>query len=115
MINPLTDNNGLMIRWTDYFNELYNYPIKTNEELVKETITFQYIALPIINSEVRHFINTLKNGKASGIDNILSELIKYGGGKLLDIKTSLCQQMWEIKEWPCWTTIDQITNYPLSK
>ena len=27
----LSDNNGLMRRVTEYCNELYNYPIKTNE------------------------------------------------------------------------------------
>ena len=38
---PLSDNNELMRRGTDYCNELYNYPIQINEELIKDTITSQ--------------------------------------------------------------------------
>ena len=52
--------------------------------------------LPIQKSKVRNTINTLKNGKAPVINNIPGELINYGGDKLLDIVTSLCQQIWEI-------------------
>ena len=53
---PLADNNyscpspiGLMRRWIEYCNNPYNYPIKTNEELSKDTITSQHdISLPIL-------------------------------------------------------------------
>ena len=90
-----------MRRWTIYCNELYNYPIQTNEELIKDTITFIHdISLPILKSEVRNAINTLKNGKAPGIDNIPDELIKCGGVKILDSMTSKFQQIWKKKEWP---------------
>ena len=57
----------------NYSVYLYNYSIKINEELIKDTITSQYdILLPILKSEI-------------SIDNIPSELIKYGGDKLLGI------------------------------
>ena len=58
------------------------------------------MSLHILKSEVINSINTLKNDKAHGIDNIIVQLIKYRGDKLLDIMTSLCQQIWETKEWP---------------
>ena len=38
---PLADNNGLMQMWTEYCNELYNYPI--GYMTIKETITSQHI------------------------------------------------------------------------
>ena len=54
-------DNGLMRRWTEYCNELYNYHIKIIEELIKDTTTSQYdISLPILKAEVRNAINTDK-------------------------------------------------------
>ena len=61
---PLAENHGLMRRWTEYGNELYNYPIQINEELIIDKITSQHdISLPILKSEVRNAINTLTNIK----------------------------------------------------
>ena len=73
---PLADN-GLMRRWTEYCNELYNYPIKINEELIKDiTISQIDTAISILESEVRNTINTLANGKDHVNINIPGELIK---------------------------------------
>ena len=44
---PLADNNELMRKWTKYCNELYNFPIKTSDELIKDITTPQHdISLP---------------------------------------------------------------------
>ena len=60
-------------------------------------------SLPILEYEVEQAIKSLKDGK-TGPDNIPSELIKHGGENLQKLLTSLCQMIWNTKEWPIqWT------------
>ena len=56
--------------------------------------------LPILESEVIEATKTLKEGKSHGIDNIPSELVKYGGNAVVRKLTTLCQKTWSSKIWP---------------
>lgn len=44
--------------------------------------------------EVRETINNLKNWKAPGFDNILSELIKYSGENMYNFMYRTCHWVW---------------------
>ena len=57
-------------------------------------------SLPILESEVRNAILTLKNGKSPCPDNIPGELLKHGGESLIKIFTTICQEIWKTKKWP---------------
>ena len=57
------------------------------------------IELEIFDTEVMDAINTLKEGKSPGINNITGELIKHGGNSVVKILTVLCQT-WNSKTWP---------------
>ena len=46
----------------------------------------------------------MKGGKSSGVDNIPTELLKYGGINVVNIMTKICQNIWSTKQWPAdWT------------
>jgi len=55
---------------------------------------------PITHNEVRRAINSLKNGKAAGIDGIQTELIKAGGKTMVATLTELCNKVWNTETVP---------------
>lgn len=78
----LTNSNDQMARWQEYFNEILNQSISINPEHINirngnENVIDESISIeqPTAN-EVRIAIQSLKNGKAPGIDNIPVEVIK---------------------------------------
>ena len=88
---PIEDDSARLERWTEYCNDLYNYPIQTDQAKVYNTREKnEEQPLQILKEEVINAIRTLKNGKLPGIDNVPGELIKGGGEALSDILTKLC-------------------------
>ena len=53
-----------------------------NEGIHDEALPQAKLDEPISRQEVRSAIKQLKNNKACGVDNILNELLKYGGVKV---------------------------------
>ena len=73
-----------MKTWTEYCDQLYDYPIAPNESLINLNTnenTEDY--LPILESEVENAIKTLQYDKSPGNENIPSELLKHGGESIL--------------------------------
>ena len=98
---PVTENIELIKTWTEYCKDLYNFKIKPDNNLLKPNImNNNEKSLPILESEVRNAIRTLKNGKSPGPDNIPGELLKLGGESLIKIFITICQQIWKTKKWP---------------
>ena len=61
---PVTENIELIKTWTEYCKDLYNFKIKPDNNLLKPNImNNNEESLPILESEVRNAIRTLKNGK----------------------------------------------------
>ena len=90
-----------MKTWTENCKDLYNYKIRPDNNLLKPNkINSNEDSLTILEYEVRNVIVTLKNGKSPGPDNIPSELLKYGGERIIKIFTTICQQIWKTKKWP---------------
>lgn len=111
----LTENSAVLNRWTQYCQELYNYPIQPDDSLLDgdSTPSREPSPLPVMREEVEEAIRSLPEGKSPGADNIPTELLKHGGNELVTIVTSLCQKIWEAKQWPTeWT---QALIIPLPK
>ena len=99
----IADNESLLKTWTEYCNNLYNYPIKPNINKLtnrNQNNTDIEETLPILKSEVENAIYMLKNDKTPGNDNISGELIKHGGESIIKIYTEICQNIWKTKIWP---------------
>ena len=99
----IADNESLFKTWTEYCNNLYNYPIKPNIHKLtnrNQNNTDIEETLQILKSEVENAINMLKNDKTPGNDNISAELIKHGGESIIKIYTEICQHIWKTKIWP---------------
>ena len=104
----LTERGQIQDRWTQYVKELYNYPIQTVPQIVKELedggpgITEE--AEPdITRREVQNAILKLKKGKAAGADNVPAELLQTGEATVT-VLHKICALIWKRKEWPIqWT------------
>ena len=96
----LTKDSEIVKIWTEFCKELFNYPINPDENILNyDRGVCVEENLPILKSEVEHVIRSLKKGKSTGIDNILSETIINGGSQIVITMNLLCQNIWYKKEW----------------
>jgi len=86
--------------WKEHFDKLLN--TEDPKELIKtgnkETSEVEVEEITI--EDVEKAIRSLRNNKAAGTDRIHSELIKYGGNKLLSRIYDLVRQVWEEERIP---------------
>lgn len=87
----ITDDQEIMQRWKEYFNELLNnhqYRQEDREEEIEFTEHYERLE-PITIEEIEESIKKLKRGKSAGHDRISPEMIinlgKYGKELLLKI------------------------------
>ena len=86
--------------WKEQFEDLYN--INTQKEVVVHMCGFDGIRRgnyfrgePIGRAKVEVKVNQLKNGKATGKDEITGEIIKGGGDRVVDLIWRLCNMAFE--------------------
>jgi hypothetical protein len=101
----ITQMGQILNRWKEYFL----YPFENEKEGLFDNQKTQpkhpnnqlgiEILAPSFN-EVCYIINKLKNGKAGGTDNIIPELIKYGGRVLKQRIHKLIVKIWEEEQLP---------------
>ncbi|GFR70978.1 endonuclease-reverse transcriptase [Elysia marginata] len=98
----LTDDEDIMQRWSEYCSDFYNYELQPNLSILSATRDPPETddSPPIQKSEVEAAVKSLKLGKAPGVDNIPSELLKAGGEEVNNILTALSQRIWNEKKWP---------------
>ena len=103
--NLLTESSAVLNRWTEYCQELYNYPIQPDKNILEGVATPRVPSpIPILREEVEEAIRSLPTGKSPGADNITAELLKHGGQEMVTYVTAICQKIWEKKQWPTeWT------------
>ena len=93
--NRFTDDEGILKRWTEYCNDLHNYNIQTDDEVIDTVPAKGELETPILRSEVESAVLSSKKGKPSGADNIPAEMISAGGDCVIDTLHSICQRIWE--------------------
>jgi hypothetical protein len=81
--------------WKEHFDKLLN--TEKPKELIKTGTkgTSKFEVEEITIEDVEKTISNLRNNKTAGTDGIHSELIKYGGNKLLSRIYDLVRQVWE--------------------
>lgn len=97
----MTNIREISVMWRQYFQNLLNCPPPTEdlddnpqdpaEEEEVEPLNFE---------EIKNAIMRLKNNKAPGIDNLPSELWKYGGEALQSRLYNLIKMIWESEQQP---------------
>ena len=59
---------------------------------------------PILRKEVEAAVQSLKKGKSAGVDNIPAELVQAGEEDVITALTTICNKIWQTREWPTpWT------------
>ena len=106
-IKEVKDENGRILkekgavkgRWKEYFEKLMNVKNKDEAIVICMGITGGGGATQdqeqISREEVEKAINSLKIGKAAGVDGITAEMLKYGGESVIEWMHRVCQMAWE--------------------
>ena len=91
----IDDQTKRQIRWIEYFDELLNRDKPTVQIQIDETCD----ASPNI-FEIEKAISQLKKNKATGEDNISSEMLKLGGSASIGLMHKLCEEIWTTERPP---------------
>ena len=93
----------MLEKWKRYFNEVLNRelpPDHANSRYEIESLKEEVEIPPPTYNEVKEIIHKLRNNKAPGPHNIISELIKEGRQKLENRIYKLILKIWEKEELP---------------
>ena len=100
----LTEEKAISNIWIQYCSDLYNHQSNGDPNILNCPRTNEGVDFPVLREEVEAAVKSLKRGKAAGIDNIPSELIKAGGEAMIDALTIICNKVCKLGEWPTtWT------------
>uniref|UniRef100_A0A8D9AYK2 Craniofacial development protein 2 n=1 Tax=Cacopsylla melanoneura TaxID=428564 RepID=A0A8D9AYK2_9HEMI len=104
----ITDEKKTMERWALHFKELLNKHNTADDginvvQTAPDDIT-EGDEVPTLN-EVQKAIRRLRNNRAPGEDEIVAELIKYGGYQLEEAMREIIKDIWIQEKMPdCWST-----------
>ena len=91
-------------RWKEYIEELYDKegkPVFEDFDLEEEHMIEKDQRGPgIMKEEIYEAINSLKKGKAAGIDDIPAEFLKMLEGETLQKLVELCMEIYNTGIWP---------------
>ena len=97
----ITDPGGVDDRWREYFQELLNVEQEDEEpEEHVENLMEEPDLHMIRMEELEYAIKKMKNGKASGIDEIPDELLKQGGEGIKTWLYRIVQAAWAQNKIP---------------
>ena len=88
--NILFDKEKIAERWTEYIKELYS----DNREPMPQFTTAT--GQNILKEEFKNVIHLMKNGKATGPDDLPAEALKSQDEHNIDIITTLCNIIYDI-------------------
>ena len=99
-----TEINDVKLRWKEYVEELYDKsgkPLEEDFRLEDEDLVESDQKGPdVMNEEIYAAIRDIKNGKATGIDDIPAEFLKMLEGEALKTLVKLCKEIYNTGTWP---------------
>jgi len=103
----LFDKEEIMNRWARYFKDALNkeYPSCNDQGKsvlalnIEESDKGENVEMPTY-VEIEESITKLKNGRASGEDNIIPEMIKYGEKQLVKKLHEVICAIWREEKMP---------------
>ena len=93
----LTESSEVLDRWKRYCEGMYK---RSDIDTFPATSVEYDENLAPLKSEIEWAINSLKDGKTPGCDNISAEMIKASGDEGVDIYHQLCMKIWNTGTWP---------------
>jgi sorting nexin-29 len=98
--NIIADPENIKHRWKEYSQEVLN-PDGLTDSAEPEILLEdgQEVDTPSL-TEVKRAIKKLKNNKTPGVDNLPSELFKYGNEHLHELLHGLIAKIWELEKIP---------------
>ena len=100
----LTEERQILNRWTGYCSELYNHKANGDPSVLNCTQTDTEDDHSILHREVKAAVQSLKKGKSVGVNNIPAELVQAGGEDVITTLMTICNMIWQTREWPTpWT------------
>ena len=96
------EGTAVLKQWSEYYRDLYNDKLHSDTSILlsNHTMSRETEDLPVLWTEVEDAVQGLRIGKAPGVDNVPSGLLKHGGEELEEALMVLCQKIWDSKEWP---------------
>ena len=92
----LTKAEKIQKRWQEYTEELYK---KGLNDLDNNSVV-THLEPDILECEGKWALGSITANKASGDDRIPAELFQILKDDAVKVLHSVCQQIWEMQEWP---------------
>ena len=93
----LTEAEDIKKRWQEYTEELYK---KALHDPDNHDGVITHLKPDILECEVKWALGSITMNKASGGDGILAELFQTLKDDAVKVLHSICQQIWNIQQWP---------------
>ena len=93
----LTEAKDIKKWCQEYTEELYK---KDLHDAYNHTGVITHLELDILECEVKQALGSITMNKASGDDGIPVELFQILKDDVVKVLHSVCQQIWEIQQWP---------------
>jgi hypothetical protein len=116
-VKECKDKNGKLVgeekeilgRWAEHFRELMNKnedsEISFSKDLRRDGDEEERNVEIPLREEVESVINKIRNNRTPGEDDVVAELIKYGGPTIKETMYKLIVMVWENEIMPeCWKT-----------
>ena len=110
----ITDKEGTLKRWAEYFAGLLNGGNDFDPTLLEEipdVPIFWEMDVPPTRQEIQSAIAGLKNNKAVGPDSLPAEVLKYGGDAVLECLCWMFHAVWNTGCTQQWKDADIISIY----
>ena len=111
----LTEERQILNRWTKYCCELYNHKANGDQSVLNCSQKDTENDHPILRIEMEASVQSLKNGKSAGVDNIPAELVKAGAEDVINALTTICNKIWQTGECPTPSTQSLVITLPKEK
>ena len=84
---------------SDFYKKLYAKTVEKPQDLVEKSPEQEKVP-KFTDKEIENTLKSLKKGKASGIDNITSDILKLGGKEIIKALKTIFSEILESQEIP---------------